>query len=139
MSEQWEGDAFQCNARIMSGPSLNLQITSCPSVLQPATCASSVCVQVCVCMNTVSLPCHVHFKAAPAAPSLLMLSKLHGFHRGLCSTKISAPFHRDHRERMSTQHAVLGGGGREIKRPERKTKERMCVGSLNVTLGVLIS
>ncbi len=60
----------------------------------------------------------------PPPPSLLMLSKLHGFHLGLCSTKISAPFHHDHRERMSTHCAVLRGGGSVIKTPEREGEMR---------------
>lgn len=96
------------------------------------SCALSLCVY------TVLLLYHIHQPTPdppppPPHPSLLMLSKFHCFHLGLCSTKISAPFQRDlQREDANISHCGWRGGlGWEEMR-----KERISISSLNVTLGL---
>lgn len=67
---------------IMSVPSVNLQITSRPSVLCLVLCEY-------VCEGVF---CHIQREAASSSPSLLMLSKLHSVQLAVCSTKICGSF-----------------------------------------------
>lgn len=94
----------QCNH---STYKLHVAFLCCHPRNAPWAC---VCMySVCICVCTVLLPWEDTFTPPP---SLLMLSKLHGFHLGLCSTKISAPFHHDYRERMSTHCTAQKGSER---------------------------